>query len=195
MMQQIQKEQEILSHNLKNHLLILDGMVRQGDTENAGAYISQLRAPLDHLTPDVWTGTPTLDVLLNHTKGRTKRAGIRFTIQADALNLYPMEDQDICSLFSNLLDNAFEECMNNKAEHNTINLCICQINNFNIINLTNTCYTPPQLNHNRYLSTKAGHSGIGMINVENTVKKYNGSFMSEFKDHLFTTQITFTQML
>ena len=34
-----------------------------------------------------------------------------------------------------------------------------------------------------------------MINVENTVKKYNGSFMSEFKDHLFTTQITFTQML
>ena len=141
------------------------------------------------------TGTAANDIVANDKIDTAQRNDIEFIYNCEDTALSFIDDIDLTIILSNLLDNAFEECMNNKAEHNTINLCICQINNFNIINLTNTCYTPPQLNHNRYLSTKAGHSGIGMINVENTVKKYNGSFMSEFKDHLFTTQITFTQML
>ena len=141
------------------------------------------------------TNNKIINILVNDKIDTAQRNDIEFIYNCEDTALSFIDDIDLTIILSNLLDNAFEECMNNKAEHNTINLCICQINNFNIINLTNTCYTPPQLNHNRYLSTKAGHSGIGMINVENTVKKYNGSFMSEFKDHLFTTQITFTQML
>ena len=76
MVKQMQKEQETLSHNMKNHLLVLDGMLAEGNAAGAQAYIGQLSAPLEGLSPSIWTGTPTLDVLLNHTRSRCARAGM-----------------------------------------------------------------------------------------------------------------------
>ncbi|WP_195415957.1 GHKL domain-containing protein [Enterocloster citroniae] len=193
MMQQIQKEQEILSHNLKNHLLILDGMVRQGDTENAGAYISQLRAPLDHLTPDVWTGTPTLDVLLNHTKGRTKRAGIRFTIQADALNLYPMEDQDICSLFSNLLDNAYEASARMPHGQGWILVKIRRMREMIFFDISNSSPNAPCCKNGRLISGKRDRilHGIGLSSASLCAQKYGGQLDHEYADCVFSVHVCF----
>lgn len=184
-----------LAHDINRHLGILDELYSNGHLNEAEEYATQIKKMMDSSKIAVHTNNKIINILVNDKIDTAQRNDIEFIYNCEDTALSFIDDIDLTIILSNLLDNAFEECMNNKAEHNTINLCICQINNFNIINLTNTCYTPPQLNHNRYLSTKAGHSGIGMINVENTVKKYNGSFMSEFKDHLFTTQITFTQML
>ena len=77
--------------------------------------------------------------VVNDKIDTAQRNDIEFIYNCEDTALSFIDDIDLTIILSNLLDNAFEECMNNKAEHNTINLCICQINNFNIINLTNTC--------------------------------------------------------
>ena len=108
MVRQLQQEQQSLSHDLKNHLLVMDTLLKEGKYQEARNYIGQLGIPLERLAPSIWTGTSTLDVLLNHTRNRCIQSHITFTVQADAVDLRPMEDQDICNLFANLLDNAYE---------------------------------------------------------------------------------------
>ena len=89
-------------HDLKNHLLVMDTLLKEGEnTRRPGIISASWAIPLERLAPSIWTGTSTLDVLLNHTRNRCIQSHITFTVQADAVDLRPMEDQDICSLFAN----------------------------------------------------------------------------------------------
>lgn len=108
MMARQQKEQEELSHDMKNHLLILSSMLEENKTEEAKRYVALMSEPLERLEMAAWTGNSALDVLLNHAKNKAQNKNIRFTIQVDAISLGQMEDKDVCCLFANLLDNAAE---------------------------------------------------------------------------------------
>ena len=43
---------------------------------------------------------------------------------------------------------------------------------------------------NKFSSTKKGHNGIGLRNIESTVNKYGGVFSKELKDGIFRNLIT-----
>lgn len=200
MVKRLQKEQETLSHNMKNHLLVLDGMIREGNGADALSYIGSLRSPLEHLSPAIWTGSPTLDVLLNHTRNRCAQAGVRFTVQADALDLHPMEDQDICSLFANLLDNACEAASAmlkaasaTPADHAWIHIKIRRIREMIFIELSNSCPDAPRRRHGRLVSGKRDGSlhGIGLDSASMSAAKYGGLLDYEYRDHVFSVRISF----
>ena len=193
MVRQMQKEQETLSHDMKNHLLVLDGMLKAGETQQASAYIRQLHAPLEHLSPAIWTGTPTLDVLLNHARSRSNQAGIRFTVQADALDLYPMEDQDICSLFANLLDNAYEAAARMEAGQGWIFFKIRKVKDMVFADLVNSAPEAPRRKRGRLISGKLDPAlhGIGLDSAAKAAKKYGGQLEYGYEDHVFTVRIAF----
>lgn len=193
MVRQMQKQQEALSHDMKNHLLVLDGMLKAGEIQQASAYIRQLHAPLEHLSPAIWTGTPTLDVLLNHTKSRSDQAGIRFTVQADALDLHPMEDQDICSLFANLLDNAYEAAVRMEEGQGWILVKIRKIRNMVFAEFANSAPEALRRKNGRLISGKRDPvlHGIGLDSAAMTARKYGGQFEYKYEDHVFTVQIAF----
>lgn len=193
MVRQMQKEQETLSHNMKNHLLVLDGMLKTGDTEHASAYISRLRTPLEHLAPAIWTGTPTLDVLLNHTRNRSGQSGIRFTVQADALHLDSMEDQDICSLFANLLDNAYEAAAQMPDGQGWILVKIRKVRDMVFIDISNSSPNAPCSKNGRLVTGKRDHllHGIGLSSAAMTAEKYGGQLEHMYADHVFSVTVTF----
>lgn len=193
MVRQMQREQEALSHNMKNHLLVLDGMLKAGETKQAGAYIRQLHAPLEQLAPAIWTGTPTLDVLLNHTRSRSAQAGIRFTVQADALDLHPMEDQDICSLFANLLDNAYEAAARMEEGQGWIFVKIRKAREMVFADISNSAPEAPRSQNGRLVSGKRDPQlhGIGLSSAARTAKKYGGQLEHEYADHVFTVRLAF----
>lgn len=193
MVKQLQAEQEALSHNMRNHLLILDNMLREGRTDEAGAYIRQLGTPLQSLSPAVWTSTPTLDVLLNHTRSRCSLSGIRFTVQADALDLSPMEDQDICSLFSNLLDNAYEAAARMPEGQSWIHVKIRRIKKMIFIDISNSASQAPCRRNGRIVSNKQDSRlhGIGLNSAGMSAQKYGGQLESGYKDSVFSVRVSF----
>lgn len=203
MVRQMQTEQETLSHNMKNHLLVLEGMLNRGETDHARAYISQLRTPLLNLSPAIWTGTPTLDVLLNHTRSRSDRAGISFTTQADALDLHPMEDHDICSLFANLLDNAFEASTRMPPGQGWILVKIRRIREMVFIDISNSAPNAPCRKNGKLVSGKNSVlpcngiglnsmlHGIGLNSASMSAAKYGGQLDYEYKDHVFFVRVSF----
>lgn len=193
MVKQLQTEQQTLSHDMKNHLLILDSMIKEERLEEAGNYISRLREPLERLSPSVWTGTPTLDVLLNHTKGRCARSDINFTVQADALDLRPMEDQDICSLFANLLDNAREAAGSMPAGRRWVHVRIRRIKSMIFIDISNSSPGDMARRHGKPVSCKKDGRlhGFGLNSASAAVEKYGGQFVYGYEGGVFTASVSF----
>ena len=79
-----------------------------------------------------------------------------------------MEDIDITTIFSNLLDNAISasaSCMSNKE----ISITVSSHNNFVVINVRNSCNF-----YKKNGTFSSSDYGTGLFNVENSVKKYNG---------------------
>lgn len=193
MVRQMQTAQETLSHDMKNHLLVLDGMLQEGKTGQASAYIRQLQTPLEHLSPAIWTGTPTLDVLLNHTRNRASQAGIRCTVQADALDLHPMEDQDICSIFANLLDNAYEAAAQMAEGQGWILVKIRKVKDMVFVDISNSAPAAPRSRNGRLITGKQNPllHGIGLSSAAMTAENYGGQLEHTYKDHVFTVRIAF----
>lgn len=193
MVKQMQKEQETLSHNMKNHLLILHSMLLEGRTGNAVTYLSHLQEPLDHLSPSIWTGTPTLDILLNHARNRCALADVRFTIQADALDLSAMEDQDICSLFSNLLDNACEAAARRPQGQGWILVKLRRIKEMVFIDISNSSCEAPLKRGGRLVSQKQESRlhGIGLNSASMTAAKYAGTLEYTYEDNVFSVSVSF----
>ena len=193
MVKQLQTEQQSLSHDMKNHLLVMDTMLKEGKYQEAQQYISQLGIPLERLSPSIWTGASTLDVLLNHTRNRCSQFHIGFTVQADAVDLRPMKDQDICSLFANLLDNAFEAARQVPEGQGWILFKMRKAKEMLFIDLSNPAAAPPRVRNGALVSRKQDGQlhGLGLNRAAATAREYGGQLTYEYKDGVFTAAVIF----
>lgn len=193
MVKQLQTEQQSLSHDMKNHLLVMDTMLKEGKYREAQQYISQLGIPLERLSPSIWTGASTLDVLLNHTRNRCSQFHIGFTVQADAVDLRPMKDQDICSLFANLLDNAFEAARQVTEGQGWILFKMRKAREMLFIDLSNPAAAPPRVRNGALVSRKQDGQlhGLGLNRAAATAREYGGQLTYEYKDGVFTAAVIF----
>ena len=84
----------------------------------------------------------------------------------------------------NLIDNALEACENQNQKY--IDLTIKEINHLLIIKVINSY---KDMLPKKFITTKKDKSlhGIGLENVKNLVKKYNGSYkISQNQDEVIT---------
>lgn len=190
-----QKEQEELSHDLKNHLLILSTMMDDRRYGEARRYIDRICAPLEQLALAVRTGNLTLDVLLNHAKSRAEKLGISFVIQSDAVSFWRMESQDICSLFANLLDNACEAASRMETEKAWIQVKIRKANDMVFITITNSMSIPPQYRKQKLISSKNDGKlhGLGISSAQKAAKKYGGELEYRWRDGVFEVEVRFLE--
>lgn len=192
-----QKEQAELSHDMKNHLLVLSSMLEENKTEEAKRYIGLMQEPLSRLEIIPWTGNQVLDTLLNHARNRANENGIHVTIQTDAVHMSRMDDKDVCCLFANLLDNAVEAAKKagtaQNAESRWIHIKLRKAGEMVFLELANSSAAAPE-KKGKYLVTSkavtAGH-GLGIKSAERVVQKYDGTMEYEYGEGVFTVSVTF----
>ena len=101
-----------------------------------------------------------------------------------------ISDMDITTIFSNLLDNAVDACMEIENAPRTIEIVLCQKMGLIALRITNTCaHTRTELLKKRH-STKKNHTGIGLSNVQKTVEKYEGVVSVKTKREIFQVSVT-----
>lgn len=180
-----------LYHDIKNHLNTLENLY-EIQSPTTKEYSSILRNRIDELfIPQ--TRNKVLNVLLSDRLPIAQTHNISFKVNCEEIGLSFISEFDLTTILANLLDNAFDECINNNLAKNQIEFSICQINCFVVFLIENTCGNIPEKRGSRYVSKKSGHMGLGLLNVQEVVEnKYNGTFTTQFKNNLFSVQITFS---
>lgn len=100
-----------IRHDLKNqysYMQILLDQKRYGELEEYFRHSSENLLP--QLGQFIDCGNQVVNTILNMEFTKARKEGVEFTHQLVVPPVLPVEEDDLCALLTNLLDNAIEEC-------------------------------------------------------------------------------------
>ena len=162
-------------HDIKNHLAVLDGLLRTGKPAEGRAYLKKLETASEALSFPYQTGNPVVDILLGEKLGLAKG------IAAEVSLLLPrpcgIDDFDLCVIFANALDNAICAC---QAVQGTKSIRIegKRQGDFYLLEFENTCPDGP-----------LPPAGTGLSNIRSAAEKYHGAVLTEQTERHFSLTV------
>lgn len=173
-------ELKMLRHDIKNHLLTIQGMYSSESFEEADTYISNL-LQADALTSYFQpTNCDTLNLILARYYSLCRDNHISFQTNAQNSDIRFLAFEEITSLFCNLLDNAFEASVQCANPYIDLNITDSKDNHKTIITVVNSCNSAPLYDKNKevFISSKGNpdNHGFGQRSIQRVLEKYNGKF-------------------
>ena len=158
-------------HDVKNHLSVLDGLLRSGKLEEGREYLKKLETVSESLSFPYQTGNPVVDILLGEKLGLAKE------IAAEVSLVLPkpcgIDDFDLCVLFANALDNAIAACRASGGAK-AVRISGKQQGDFYMLTFENTCSGKPM-----------PPVGTGLSNIKAVAEKYHGAMLTEKNEGKF----------
>lgn len=185
-----------LHHDMKNHMICIRNLCEDKNLDKILEYINSMEINITNynkLNQDFNTGNMILDSILRVKKAICIEKDIDFYVDMDFSKGDFIDMVDICTIFSNLIDNAIEACdqIHNHDISKKIILKSKYIDGFCIILVENTKINEIKQRKNLFLTSKKNSyiHGIGLKNVEKTVKKYFGEVIFNHSKNTFTVKI------
>ena len=181
-----------LSHDLKNHILVLKHFKKEENYEGIDKYIEEIEQSFFDISRRVWTGNQIADMILEQKRTLAEQEGITITIQAVPIAEWMFDDSETCSLLGNLLDNAIEACM--RMDDNANKWVSVKIENQKqllFIKIENSVNEAPVMEKGRPVSVKEDkmRHGYGLKNVERILNKYDGTIAYLSRDKAFQIKL------
>ena len=186
------RERDILVHDIQNHLIVLNGILRKSSTDRALDYIEKVQENYRAIKQSVETGNIVVDTILGSKVDRAEEAGISIKILADSLSDTFVEDKDWCSILANLLDNAIEAC-NGLDEERWIKIRLENKPVGILLNVENSCRKKEteELGHLETTKKDKEKHGIGLQSVSYAIEKYGGMLIYKRKGTVFSVNVIF----
>lgn len=168
-----QEEVMMLRHDMKKHLIFL----RQSTSDKATAdYLEELIGQQQALSPVVKTRNRTLDIILNAKLGEAAEKEIEVEIiQADAPEVLPLPDSELCALMMNLLDNAIHAACGTKKPF--LRLDMHQKDGFFVFTCENAAASGlPEKNAEK---KAASQQGLGLKIIEQIIGRHGNLIETE----------------
>lgn len=176
-------------HDMKNYLIILSDLCEKGECENALEYINKIQTPINKVKQFISTGDDVLDLIVNFKLSEAEQRHIEVETIVDITTKIKLEEIDLCSILSNLLDNAIQACNRMIDGHKWIKISIRQQGSICILNMSNSYLEEGT----KYKKQDVIH-GYGMKSVQEKVDKYQGNMTWEMDGIKSNITIMFTNL-
>lgn len=192
------ENQSILIHDIKKHLQSIDMLNQKRDHDKISAYIGQLMLSSDLRESIRLSENELLNTILYRYKRRCDDSHIAFHADIRHKTIDFIADNDLTSLFCNLLDNAFEAARDIPDAFIDINADRKTGTPFIVISVINSCRVNPFAGSQGRLATlkpdKRRH-GFGLKSIRKTIAKYHGDIQMYYSEDALTfhTIITLKQ--
>ncbi len=187
------ENQQILIHDIRKHLSSISLLNEQGESEKITAYIHQLVNSSDLQSTVRMCDHELLNMILSRYSRQCVEARISFHTDIRSGLVEFMSENDLTSLFCNLLDNSVEA-----ARHypdGFIDLMVSKRSEgaMTLITLINSCRINPFDKYGKLVSKKGDplHHGFGLRSIERITKCYGGEMKQYYnaEDYTFHTII------
>lgn len=191
-LQQQYENSNILIHDIKRHLLSIKELLLENSPERINQYIDNLYTEYQIKYIKKYSDNKLINAIVNRYVAVCKENSIDFHCDIRNIDFSFITDNNITSLFDNLLENAVEASLN--ALDKKIELTVKQTNtNFVAINIWNYSLDIPNLKNGKLITTKENKltHGYGIKSIERIVREYNGNINFSFdKDTMkFTSTV------
>lgn len=172
------------THDFQNQLLLIHGLVQQqAPKEKIIGYIDRLQHIDVPSTMIVKTHRAAVDIIISQKYAIAESRKIRFITQLDDLSSFPLPDDEIIIVLSNLIDNAIEACEKiEKEEDRTIELKMRVETDAAFLHIENATALPVRIYGNHIISTKSDPiaHGYGLQNVISVLEQCGSLYLLEY---------------
>lgn len=184
----------ILRHDLRHHLSTLSGLLQNKAYVRAQEYINQLDGNLMQTKQERFCKNAVINAIISYYYENAGKEGIRFSIQVQISRDLPVNDMDIGSVISNLLENAQNACMKQTTDTDRfIDIKFIQHKKQYVLDISNSFDGAVAFDGNGLpVSKRKGH-GIGSQSIYAFSRKYGASLDYSAIDGVFSMRILFSE--
>ncbi len=157
------------------------------DTHVAEKYARDIHQMLNSFQQKYYTSEKLLNIILNDKANMMKRLNVREDMKVGELSLDFMKEVDVTALFANLLDNAVTAAAESQEKY--VKLRVNKVRQFVSVIVENSCDVAPVRAAGTFRSRQAGHQGLGLKIIRQTVEQYGGDAQFAWKDGVFTVRV------
>ncbi|WP_300571484.1 ATP-binding protein [uncultured Acetatifactor sp.] len=161
-----------------------------GAAHIAEKYAGDIHRMLNSFQQRYYTSEKLLNIILNDKAKIMQRLNVMEDMKVGELSLDFMREMDVTALFANLLDNAVAAAAESREKY--VRLRVNRVRQFLSVTLENSCDTAPVKAGSTFRSRQAGHQGLGLKIIRQTVEQYGGDMQMDWKDGVFTVRVMLT---
>ncbi len=177
-------------HDVKNHFLALEQLIKANRSEQALKYLSNITERLNSTVGYSTTNNIEIDSIVNYKLSLATNEDILVSSNISIPQNFDFNADDLVTILGNLLDNAKEAC--EKIQNNKfIKIDMKYDRGSLIISVINSFDGKPNIHNNSYLTTKSDIElhGIGIRSIKKTVEKYDGLLSISHTNNEFSVHI------
>ncbi len=164
-------------HDMRHHLAVIEGLAKQGDCGMIVEYTSKLNGSFGESANINYCKNPEINAVLSEYISRAESAGCRITRNLVLPEMLPFEEQDVCLVLANAVENAINACSELPEEKRYINISAEYKDGHRLlVSVENPCSHTPRFDENGLPVTdkRSDEHGIGLRSVKRIAEKYNG---------------------
>lgn len=172
-------------HDIRSHLATMQILCQKGNYEGIKEYLDNINGIVDNMANSFSVGHEIIDAMLNQYAYQANKEGIEMKVSGRIPNNLNISTFDLCTIFSNLLQNAIEAA--SKCKSGKIYV-LCQHYKGNLLlTIQNDFEKKPESVGGRFKTSKLDEQnhGFGMMNVKECVERNGGIFYTEIVDKYF----------
>lgn len=184
----LETQTAVYQHDMRHHLNMLDGLLSAGRPDEATAYIKNVQADIEAITPRRFCENHLVNLLCSSFTDKAQRQGAVLTVDVSLPNDVAISDTELCSLLSNGLENALHAVADLPADRKQISLYCGVRQNKLLIEIRNPCAGPIAMRDGLPVSDREGH-GYGCRSIQAIAQRNGGLCVFSAQQGQFLLQI------
>lgn len=177
-------------HDLRHHLSVIETYLEEKNIDALKIYLSDYKNSLPSDIQLTFCDNYAVNAIVTHFVSMAKQEGISTSAQLQIPQNLSIPDSDLCVIFGNCLENAFEACQRMDHGERYIRLSSVLKGHSLAVNICNSFNGIIRQEYGAVLSSKRiNEEGIGISSVQTVCKKYNGVFDFSYDTNKFHTSI------
>jgi len=179
-------------HDIRSHLYCMKALCDRGEYVQLKEYIDKLNGEHAEVKNTASSGNELVDIIINDMM--SKHSSVKLKIFGTFSHKHLLEMPDLCTVFSNLIENAFESA--EKNDDQTVIMHIKRLDSNLYISIQNTVIDIPLIENNNIKTSKSdtGH-GYGIRNVKTCLDKYGGMLELRCEENIFEANVMIPNIL
>lgn len=171
-----------IRHDFNNQLITAYHLTDQGEPEHARAILDALRADLASIKEYVYCGNSVVNAVLNEKATICQANGIRLDTELEMGEEPDIQPVHLCSVFSNLLDNAIRAAKEYPEPERFIIVKSGRNDDYLNIKVENSSLEPKK--------AATGRKGYGQEILRDIALQYSGEFLTDWKDDVYRAMLS-----
>ncbi|MEG1476427.1 MAG: ATP-binding protein [Oscillospiraceae bacterium] len=177
-------------HDLRQNFIILKGYADSGNLPALEDYLSEYIAQRLPVDEPCMCENHSVDLVMRHYVALAKAEGIKIDTDVNVPQNYIVSDVDLCVLFGNLVENAFESCCR-QINTNKFIIVKSKIIGDGMLRITviNSYEGSICMSGNSFVSHKHDGVGMGISSVEDIAERHGGSTKFTHENNIFKANV------